>query len=103
MAPATFLICNRITFLICGIHPRLLKELAPVISEILAVLFQKSLDDGVLPKDWKDAIVSPIFKKGAKHAAANYVQARQSNVSPLQNLGISSTQSHHDTYCNCRE
>ena len=74
-----------------GIHPRLLKELAPVISDILAVLFQKSLDDGALPKDWKDAIVSPIFKKGAKHAAANYVQARQSNVSPLQNLGISST------------
>ena len=37
-------------------------ELAP----ILQVIFQKSLDSGKLPHIWKDANVSPIFKKGDK-------------------------------------
>ena len=44
------------------------KSLAPGIS----VLFQKSLDSGILPKDWTDANVTPVFKKGDKHAPENY-------------------------------
>ena len=55
-----------------GIHPRLLKELAPALSNVMAMLFQKSVNEGVLPNDWKEATVSPIFKKGANHTAANY-------------------------------
>ena len=43
-------------------------ELAPAIS----LLFQASLDQGVVPEIWKKAFVSPIFKKGDKAAAANY-------------------------------
>ena len=35
-------------------------ELAP----ILQVIFQKSLDSGKLPLIWKEANMSPIFKKG---------------------------------------
>ena len=59
----------------CGpdeIHPRLLKELADIISTPLAMIFRKSLLDGTLPSDWKHANVSPIFKKGAKNIASNY-------------------------------
>ena len=44
------------------------KQLAPGIS----ILFQKSLDTGVLPKDWTDANITPVFKKGDRHAAENY-------------------------------
>ena len=44
------------------------KALAPGVS----VLFQKSLDSGELPRDWKDANVTPVFKKGDRHAAENY-------------------------------
>ena len=32
----------------------------------------KTLNDGNLPRDWKMAHVSPIFKKGAKNIAENY-------------------------------
>ena len=44
------------------------KSLAPGIT----ALFQKSLDTGELPKDWTDANITPVFKKGDKHAAENY-------------------------------
>ena len=35
-------------------------------------MFQKSLDTGELPKDWTDANITPVYKKGDKHAAENY-------------------------------
>ena len=44
------------------------KSLAPGIS----TMFQKSLDTGELPKDWTDANITPVYKKGDKHAAENY-------------------------------
>ena len=43
-------------------------ELAP----ILQVIFQKLLDSGKLPHIWKEANVSPIFKKGDKLDPSNY-------------------------------
>ena len=54
------------------LHPRILKNLAPFISEPLALLFRKSLNEGKLPKDWKAAIVKPMFKGGAREDPANY-------------------------------
>lgn len=44
------------------------KELAP----ILQLIYQRSLDSGKLPSIWKEANVSPIFKKGDKTDPANY-------------------------------
>ena len=55
-----------------GIHPRVLKELAKELKMPLFIIFRKSLDTGILPKVWKIANVSPIFKKGSRHLAANY-------------------------------
>lgn len=46
-----------------GFHPRILKEFA---YEPLALVFQKSLQESVLPSDWKEAQVTPLFKKGEK-------------------------------------
>jgi hypothetical protein len=55
-----------------GISPHVLKELAEEIAPILTTLFQSSLSTGDLPADWKDALVTPIFKKGEHYDPANY-------------------------------
>lgn len=52
--------------------PKMLKEIVHHISEPLAIIIRKTLEDGCLPADWKMAHVTPIYKKGAKEIAANY-------------------------------
>ena len=54
------------------IHPKLLKELVDIVSRPLTIIFNKSLEEGMVPSDWKHASVSPIFKKGARNIAVNY-------------------------------
>jgi hypothetical protein len=54
------------------LHPRVLQELSSVLSEPLSIIMQKSIDEEVLPQAWKDAHVTPIFKKGKKNQASNY-------------------------------
>jgi len=49
-----------------NIHPKLLYELRSEISNPLSKLFKKSLDMGIVPSDWKEAGVTPLFKKGSK-------------------------------------
>ena len=59
----------------CGrdnIHPRVLRELATDIAPILTIIFQSSINTGVVPSDWRDANVSPIYKKGTHYDPANY-------------------------------
>ena len=52
--------------------PIVLQTLHAELAPILQVIFQKSLDSGKLPYIWKEANVSPIFKKGDKSDPANY-------------------------------
>ena len=54
------------------IHSRVLKEAAGQIAKPLTILFQKSLDTGSLPEDWKLGTVVPIFKKGNRQEPCNY-------------------------------
>ncbi|CAM4643947.1 unnamed protein product [Lepidochelys kempii] len=54
------------------LHPRVLKELAAVIAEPLAIIFENSWRTGEVPNDWKKANVVPIFKKGKKEDPGNY-------------------------------
>ena len=54
------------------IHPRILKELASTVSRPLAILFNQSIKQKTVPKSWKEAQITAIFKKGKKCMAGNY-------------------------------
>ena len=60
----------------CGsddIHPYVLQKTASAICIPLQMLFKKSLDSGECPTDWRDANVTPIYKKkGDRTDPANY-------------------------------
>ena len=49
-----------------------LHNFAEELSPFLTFFFQKSIDTGKIPNNWKQAYVVPIFKKGDKHNAINY-------------------------------
>ena len=55
-----------------GIQARLLKELSNELAPVFKILFQASLNQGRVPKDWKEANVTPLFKKGEKSDPGNY-------------------------------
>ena len=37
-----------------------------------AAVFRKSMDEGVVPDDWRKGNITPIFKSGSRMAAGNY-------------------------------
>ena len=51
---------------------RVLKEIAEEIAPAITALFTQSLEEGVIPEDWSNALITPVFKKGNVHSAANY-------------------------------
>ena len=55
-----------------GMHPRVLKECASELAYPIQKLFNMSLSQGVIPKSWKCATVTPIHKDDDKDNAENY-------------------------------
>ena len=55
-----------------GVNPHILKMCAEEIAPILKIIFQQSIATGKLPKDWKSANISALFKKGSRTDPANY-------------------------------
>ena len=55
-----------------NIHPRVLKELHTQLAKPFKKLFQKCLQTGEIPADWRKAHVTAIHKKGDKHDPSNY-------------------------------
>ena len=51
---------------------RLLKQMGPEISPCLVLVLSASLHQGLLPRDWKQAFVTPLFKKGSRKEPSNY-------------------------------
>ncbi|KFW96753.1 hypothetical protein N336_00064, partial [Phalacrocorax carbo] len=55
-----------------GIHPRVLRELAEVLTEPLSIFYQQSWLTGEVLDDWRLANVTPIHKQGWKEDPENY-------------------------------
>ena len=55
-----------------GIPPKLLLETVEQISIPLAKVFNLSLNEGVVPFEWKEANIIPLFKKGSRNKVENY-------------------------------
>ena len=51
---------------------KLLKEIVEQISTPLAKLFNLSLEEGIVPSEWKEANITPLFKKGSKNKSEKY-------------------------------
>ena len=62
-----------------GIPPKLLKEIVEQISTPLAKLFNLSLE-GIVPSEWKEANIMPLFKKGSRNKPENYRPVRLTSV-----------------------
>jgi len=54
------------------IPSRVLKELSEELAVPFSILFNKSIHDGIIPSDWKEANVTGIFKKGTRSDPGNY-------------------------------
>ena len=55
-----------------GIPPKLLKEIVEQISTPLAKMFNLSREEGIVPSEWKEANIIPLFKKGSRNKPENY-------------------------------
>ena len=49
-----------------------MKEAAPVIAKPITYLVNLTISTGLIPTEWKDARVTPIFKSGARNDVNNY-------------------------------
>ena len=54
------------------IHPRVLKEISDTVAHPLTLIYRKSIESSELPRNWLDAIITPIFKKDNKTLPENY-------------------------------
>ena len=55
-----------------GMHPFFLKEVAEQLAYPLSILFNQSIGEGDIPREWKEANVVPIHKKGDREDPGNY-------------------------------
>jgi hypothetical protein len=52
--------------------PKILVEAASYVSKPLCMIFNRSINTGVVPVEWKQANISVIFKKGSRNLPSNY-------------------------------
>ena len=55
-----------------GLPPLLFKRLKHCLTEALALMFTQRFSVSTVPSDWKHAVITYVFKKGAAGSACNY-------------------------------
>ena len=63
-----------------GIRSRLHKDIVEQISTPLPNVFNLSLEDGFVPSEWKEANITPLFKKASRNKSDNYRQVGLTSV-----------------------
>ena len=83
-----------------SIPGRLLKTCAHELVEVYQLLFQASLYQGIVPDDWKEANIMPLFKKGDKTKAENYRPVSLTSISCklLEHIVHSNIMDHLDKF-----
>ena len=82
------------------IPTRLLKTLADELTPVISLFFQASLNQGIIPDDWKTANVVPVFKKEERNKAENYCPISLTSVTCklLEHVICSSIMNHLDKH-----
>ena len=78
----------------------MLKNHSDIFAPILQSIFQKSIDSGVVPSDWKKANVVAIYKKDSKNDPANYRPVSLTCISckVMEHIIFSSVMDHLDRH-----
>ena len=55
-----------------GVTQRVLMNCSEKFSVVLEVIFNRAMEDGDVPVEWREANIYPLFKRGSKLQASNY-------------------------------
>ena len=83
-----------------NIPTRLLIMVAEEIAPMLTTIFQTSLDTATVPSDWREALITPLYKKGPRNIIANYSPVSLTSVvsKMLEHIIFSSTMKHLNSH-----
>ena len=83
-----------------NIPTRLLIMVAEEIAQMLTTIFQTSLDTATVPSDWREALITPLYKKGPRNIPANYRPVSLTSVvsKMLEHIIFSSTMKHLNSH-----
>ena len=78
----------------------ILKDCSSELAPILIIIFNKSLQEGTVPEDWRHANVTAIYRKGTRHDAANYRPVSLTSLccKLLEHVKVSKTVKHLERY-----
>ena len=76
-----------------------LKDLHHEIAPILTKIFRSSLHTGIVPDDWKTALVAPVYKKGPLCTPSNYRPISLTCIASklMEHILVSNIMTHFDS------